>query len=89
MTLSGIGFLALAVIGVWTFGGIALRIAGAVIALAGLLDVGLSGRAIGLVVFALGVFLWLAGHWHFRLRHGTAKSALVEWLARRPGSRRI
>lgn len=80
MTLSAIGILALALIGAWTFGGIALRLGGAVIALAGLLGLSLTGNASGLLVFALGASLWLAGHLHFRLRHGAFKSALAERL---------
>ena len=80
MTLSVIGLLALALICAWTFGGIALRLAGTVIALAGLLGLSLSGDARGVLVFALGACLWLAGHLHFRLRHGIFKSALAEWL---------
>lgn len=80
MTLSAIGTLALALIGAWVFGGVALRFAGALIALAGLLGLSLSGDVSGLLVFALGACLWLAGHLHFRLRHGAFKSVLAECL---------
>lgn len=80
MTLTAIGTLALALICAWTFGGIALRFAGALIALAGLLGLSIGGDANGLLVFALGACLWLAGHLHFRLRHDTFKSLLAERL---------
>lgn len=80
MTLSVIGLLAPALFCAWTFGGIVLRLGGAVIALAGLLGMSLTGSASGVLVFALGACLWLAGHLHFRLRHGAFKSALAERL---------
>lgn len=81
MTLSAIGTLTLALLGAWVFGGIALRLAGAVIALAGLLGLSLRGDPNGLVVLALGACLWLAGQLHFRMRHGYFRSALAEWLS--------
>jgi hypothetical protein len=80
MTLSAIGILALALICAWTFGGIALRLGGAVIVLAGLVGLSVAGNASAILVFALGACLWLAGHLHFRLRHGAFKSALAERL---------
>lgn len=81
MTLSAFGTLAIALICSWVIGGIALRLAGGFFALAGLLGLSLSGNANGLVVFTLGACLWLAGHLHFRLRHGDFRSALAEWLS--------
>ncbi len=80
MTFSVVGLLAFALICTWTFGGAALRLCGAVIALAGLVGLSLAGNAIGLLVFAPGAGLWLAGHLHFRLRHGAFKSTLAERL---------
>src|SRR5262245_49310355 len=80
MTLSALGTLALALIGAWVFGGIALRLVGGLLGLAGLLGLSLSGNTSGLLVFALGLCLWLGGHLHFRLRHGTFKSAFAEHL---------
>jgi hypothetical protein len=91
MTVSAIGFLILALICGWIFGGIALRLGGALIAVAGLLGLSLSGNPNGLLAFAIGVCLWLAGHLHFRLRHGAFKSALAErlFLAAASAYRRI
>ncbi|HEY1853683.1 MAG TPA: hypothetical protein VGG40_03785 [Solirubrobacterales bacterium] len=80
MIPSAVGTLALALICVWVFGGIALRFGGTLLALAGLLGLSLAGNANGLLVFVLGACLWLAGHLHFRLRHGAFKSALAERL---------
>lgn len=78
MTLSALGTLALALICAWIFGGTALRLAGILLALAGLLGLSLSGDANGIVALALGACLWLAGHLHFRVRHGYFKGALAE-----------
>jgi hypothetical protein len=75
-----LGTLAVALIGAWVFGGIVLRLAGGLLGLAGLIGLSLSGNANGLLVFVLGACLWLAGHLHFRLRHGAFKSALVKRL---------
>ncbi len=69
MTVSAVGVLALALIGFWIFGGVALRLAGIVIVLAGLLGLSLAGNSDGLIVLAIGACLRLAGHLHFRLRH--------------------
>jgi hypothetical protein len=80
MTLSAIGTLALALICVWVFGGVALRLAGVLLVFAGLLGLSLSGNPNGALVFALGACLWLVGHLHFRWRHGAFKSALAECL---------
>jgi hypothetical protein len=78
VTLSAIGILALALIFVWTFGGVALRFGGALIAVAGVLGLSLTGNATGILVFAFGASSWLAGQLHFRLRHGAFKSAPAE-----------
>ncbi|MBS1878614.1 MAG: hypothetical protein JST31_03780 [Actinobacteria bacterium] len=82
MTLSALGTLALALICAWLFGGIALRLGGGLVAPGGLVGLSLAGNANGLLVFALGACLWLAGYLHFRLRHGFFKSVLAEraWL---------
>ena len=76
MTLSAIGVLVCA----WVFGGIALRLGGALITLAGLLGLSVAGRADGVFISVIGACLWFAGHLHYRLRHGAFKSALAEWL---------
>ncbi|HEY2717362.1 MAG TPA: hypothetical protein VGI73_14180 [Solirubrobacterales bacterium] len=33
-----------------------------------------------MLIFVLGASLWVAGHLHFRLRHGAFKSSLAERL---------
>lgn len=46
----------------------------------GLIGLSLNGDACGILVFALGACLWLAGNLLFRLRHGAFKSALAEHI---------
>lgn len=80
MTLATIGTLILVSVCAWMFGGIVLRLGGALIALAGLLGLSLAGSASGVLVSIVGACFWLAGHLHYRLRHDAFKSALAEWL---------
>ena len=80
MSLSTVGILILALICAWAFGGIALRLGGSLIAFVGLAGLSLGGEASGILVFAFGACPWLAGHLHFRLRHGAFKSVLAERL---------
>jgi hypothetical protein len=84
MIVTTIGIAILAAIGFWLIGGIVLRVGGVLIALVGAVGLVLNGNANGMLVFAIGVTLWLAGHWHFALRHHEYKSPLAErvfsWL---------
>jgi hypothetical protein len=77
MILVDLAILALVLLFVWILGGLLLRIGGLTLALAGAATVALSGNANGLLVFAIGAALWLAGHWHYALRHGEYKSPLA------------
>lgn len=77
MTLVGLALVPLALLFVWVLGGVLLRLGGLVLALGGAGAVALSGNANGVVVFAIGVLLWLAGHWHYALRHHEYKSPLA------------
>jgi hypothetical protein len=76
VTLIGIAVLVAG--GFWLFGGVILRAGGAFLALLGALALVLLGNAFGIVILAIGVALWLAGHWHFALRHHAYKSPLAE-----------
>lgn len=84
MIVTTIGIATLAAIGFWLIGGIVLRVGGTIIALVGAAGLVLNGNANGILVFAIGVALWLVGHWHFALRHHEYKSPLAErvfsWL---------
>lgn len=57
-----------------------LRIGGLLLALAGAFGVGLEHNANGLLVLAIGAVLWLAGHWHYAVRHHEYKSPLAGYI---------
>jgi hypothetical protein len=80
MILVDLAILALVLLFVWILGGLLLRVGGVVLALGGTGMVALSGNANGLLVFAIGGALWLAGHWLYALRHGEYKSPLADFL---------
>jgi len=61
-----------------------LRLVGLLIFVAGAVGVA-SGTASGILVAVLGGLGWLAGHWHYALRHQEYKSPLARHLfSRRP-----
>lgn len=80
MTLAVAGAVTLGLLLAWLFGGVLLRAGGLVLALAALAVLALTGEANAIVVFAIGAALWLAGHWHYALRHGDYKSPLAAFL---------
>jgi hypothetical protein len=77
----GVGTVAILILGLlafWVVGGVALRVAGAGISLLALVGLAVSsGAATGFFILVFGLFLWLAGHWHFALRHHAYKSPLA------------
>lgn len=72
-----LGVALLALIGFWLLGGLLLRIGGAILALVGAAALALTGDPEALLAVAIGVALWLAGHWHHGLRHNEYKSPLA------------
>jgi hypothetical protein len=80
MIFVDLAIVALSLVCLWVFGGLLLRLSGLILSLAGAGVVALSGNANGIVVFAIGAALWLAGHWLYALRHGQYKSPLAELL---------
>ena len=80
MILVDLAFVALGLVAIWVFGGVLLRLSGIVLALGGAGLVALSGNANGILVFAIGGALWLAGQWLYALRHGQYKSPLADFL---------
>lgn len=64
----------------WLLGGVMLRIGGLLLVLAGGIGVGLQHDANGLLVLLIGALLWLAGHWHYALRHHEYKSPLAGYV---------
>src|SRR5215467_6051304 len=84
MNTATIGVLLLGALALWFLGGLVLRLVGLLIFLAGAVGVA-RGDAGGILVAALGALGWLAGHWHYALRHQEYKSPLARHLfSRRP-----
>jgi hypothetical protein len=77
VTLAELAILALVLLFAWVLGGVLLRLGGIAVALAGAAGVAVSGNPKGVLVFAIGAALWLAGHWHWALRHDRFKSPLA------------
>lgn len=77
MTVSALGTAAIVLVLAWTLGGVALRLAGGLVLWVGLLGLAVTGDADGLLVGIVGALAWLAGHWHYALRHGAYKSPLA------------
>lgn len=64
---AALGLALLALIGLWLFGGLLLRMGGAILALGGMTALALAGDPQALVCVGIGAALWLAGHWHYAL----------------------
>lgn len=71
--------IALIALGVWLLGSLALRAAGALIAIAGLVGAA-EGQTPGLLVAAIGAIAWLAGHWLYAYRHHVYRGPLARRL---------
>lgn len=65
MALTVIGIAILAVGGFWIFGGVVLRVVGAVFAFVGVVSLVTLANPAALFMVVLGLVMWLAGHWHF------------------------
>lgn len=72
------GIAILAIVGFWLFGGVVLRVAGIVFVFAGLLTLVTLADPVALLMVVIGLVMWLAGHWHFALRHHEYKSPLAQ-----------
>lgn len=75
ITVLGIAIVAAVVL--WLLGGAFLRVGGAFFALLGAISLITLGNAFALVVVLIGFAMWLAGHWHFAVRHHEYKSPLA------------
>ena len=78
MLVAAIAIAVVAVVGFWIAGGVLLRFGGLIIAIFGVLVLALDHDLVGVVVLAVGVLLWLVGHWHYALRHHVYKSPLAQ-----------
>jgi hypothetical protein len=65
---------------IWLLGGVFLRIGALLLVLAGGLGLALQRDPNGILVLAIGALLWLAGHWHYALRHHAYKSQLARYV---------
>jgi len=81
--ISVIGATILAVAGIWIFGGLLARLAGALLVAAGSAGLASTGDADGFFIVAFGAGLWLVGHLLYRIRRGVWKSALAERVLQR------
>jgi hypothetical protein len=77
---STLGTLAIVLVLIWTFGGLALRLGGALILWVGLAGLATIGNPNALWLVAVGGLAWLGGQGHYMLRHGAAKSPLAQLL---------
>ncbi len=80
IALSTLGTLAIVLVLVWTFGGLALRLGGALTLWVGLAGLATTGDPNALWLVAVGGLAWLGGQGHYALRHGAAKSPLAQRL---------
>lgn len=76
MSTALVGSLILGALALWFLGGFLLRLGGLLIFVAGAVGVA-GGNADGVLVAGLGALGWLAGHWHYALRHQEYKSPLA------------
>lgn len=83
MISAGLGVAIVLLAGLWLFGGLLARGIGALLVFAGAIGIATTGDSNGLVVLALGAILWLAGHWHYALRHEEFKSSFAQRLLSR------
>lgn len=72
------GIAILAIVGFWLFGGVVLRVAGIVFVFAGVVSLVTLANPVALLMVVIGLVMWLAGHWHFALRHHEYKSPLAQ-----------
>jgi hypothetical protein len=79
MNTATLGILILGALALWFLGGFVLRLVGLLIFLAGAVGVA-GGNAAGILIAALGALGWLAGHWHYALRHQEYKSPLARYV---------
>jgi hypothetical protein len=82
-----VGLLILSLVAFWLLGGVMLRLGGLFViflVLFGLIsgagDEVPAGTPYAVLWLLVGALMWLAGHWHFGLRHGQPKSSLADTL---------
>jgi hypothetical protein len=77
MLIAAIGIAIIACASFWIVGGVLLRAAGLIIAALAALNLAIAGDPAAILLFVVGLALWLGGHWHYALRHHVYKSPLA------------
>jgi hypothetical protein len=75
--IGAVGITIVVVMGVWVFGDTIARWTGVLLVVAGA-GYMVGGLARGAVMAAVGLLLWLAGHWVFAYKHHVWKSAMAQ-----------
>jgi hypothetical protein len=76
MLAAAIAIAVVVIVGFWIAGGMLLHFGGLVVAIFGILVLAFDHSLAGITLLVVGVLLWLAGHWHYALRHHVYKSPL-------------
>lgn len=74
---TAIGIAALVLLLSWVFSGFMLRLGGLLPVVAGVLGMTLFANSDGILMSVVGTVLWLFGHGHYALRHGSWKSRIA------------
>jgi hypothetical protein len=64
----------------WLLGGFVARISGLLLVLVGVANLALDPRVGAALLIVIGAATWLAGHWHYALRHHAYKSPLARYV---------
>jgi len=75
-----LGLAVLVFIAGWVFGGALLRILGLALLVLGAAGLVVTQNAAAAFVLAIGFVMWLAGHWHYAMRHHEYASPLAQRL---------
>jgi len=78
MLTAAIAIAVVVLVGFWFVGGVLLRLGGMVVAIFGVLMLAVDHSLAGIILLAVGVLLWLVGHWPGALRHHVYKSPLAQ-----------
>jgi hypothetical protein len=78
MLTVAIAIAVIVIVGFWVVGGVLLRAGGIIVATFGVLVLAIDHSLAGIILLAVGVLFWLAGHWHYALRHHEYKSPLAQ-----------
>lgn len=64
----------------WLLGGLLARLGGLLLVFAGLTSLTLNPQLGAALLIVIGAAMWLAGHWHYALRHHAYKSPLARYV---------